>query len=471
MSEIIAHPWMSQETPGVLFYSAPTIHDLARPFASVGDIDPDVLESLSIICGRHQDVLELQGDLLSPPGEGAFAKAFYYLLVRHRERTLKENGIRMDIDGLEGKTVTKQYVRPASRATLEAHAEMGEGFTPRQSRPGRKAPPTSPLPPIPPYAAKRHLSVDGSAEPPRSRAPSPLGPRAQKYRPASTPLDAMESTAPSLLPPLPQPRYQADRASLLPTRPRAPLRSRTQPAPTPAEYVPDQLMLPEMPLYDSPVQGYAPFAPVAPASNFQYTPYTPPSSAYSVPSSAPPTTAIFAPTPVRPGQPGALPAFAHPVGNVPPTIPEHSLDQISMMSSQIHTSRFDGPERRGSRPFGARERARTYGIQGSELLDAADLDPSTPKYGKHRRADTTGPRLKENVDKENWSERISKTPGAMLKVVSSKRTGTNEHTGHGLGLGRTGALINMNVDAPLSKPDDLGKKTRRGRRKSRSHLN
>ena len=118
MADILAHPWLEGTTPGILYVPAPPVSELAKPLPSALHIDRDIFDSLCVIWGRHADVDCIRADLLIPAVQGTLAKAFYYLLQKHREQTMGEHGILMDIDQLlntEGKVVTKQYAAPRSK--------------------------------------------------------------------------------------------------------------------------------------------------------------------------------------------------------------------------------------------------------------------------------------------------------------------------------------------------------------------
>ncbi|KXN91564.1 Serine/threonine-protein kinase HSL1 [Leucoagaricus sp. SymC.cos] len=100
--EILIHPWLTTnystcETPdsGVVMLMPPlppSPSELARPIASPADIDRELLASLKIIWGKHADPDgdNIVRDLCSPPGFGIHAKAFYFLLGRYREETLRK---------------------------------------------------------------------------------------------------------------------------------------------------------------------------------------------------------------------------------------------------------------------------------------------------------------------------------------------------------------------------------------------
>ena len=110
MADILVHPWLDGATPGITYVPAPPVSELAKPLQSARHIDRDLFQSLCVIWGRHADYDHIKADLLSPAGEGTLAKAFYFLLQKHRERTMEEHGILMDdILKSPGKVVVKQY--------------------------------------------------------------------------------------------------------------------------------------------------------------------------------------------------------------------------------------------------------------------------------------------------------------------------------------------------------------------------
>ncbi|ETW77987.1 hypothetical protein HETIRDRAFT_324951, partial [Heterobasidion irregulare TC 32-1] len=86
MPEILAHPWLANPTPGVVYVPAPSVAELARPLRSPEHIDKDVLEYLCVVWGRLAEAEQVKSDLLSPAGQGTLAKAFYFLLQKHREK-------------------------------------------------------------------------------------------------------------------------------------------------------------------------------------------------------------------------------------------------------------------------------------------------------------------------------------------------------------------------------------------------
>ncbi|KAA1472090.1 Pkinase-domain-containing protein [Dentipellis sp. KUC8613] len=184
--DILAHPWLQNPTPGVLCVPAPSVTELARPLRSAGHIDPDVLECLTVIWGRHGDIDKVKSELLSTAGNGMLAKAFYFLLQKHRERTYEEHGIFMDVDcgAIGEKAITKLYLSPLSKKprplSLESTLSASRMLPPPMER-GISAP-SSYQPPSP------NTLSPGSVSPGRrSRPPSPAGPREHRRRPVSTP--------------------------------------------------------------------------------------------------------------------------------------------------------------------------------------------------------------------------------------------------------------------------------------------
>ncbi|GJE85232.1 serine/threonine-protein kinase [Phanerochaete sordida] len=190
MTEVLEHPWLQSTTPGITYVPAPPVSELARPLPSARHIDRDLFHSLCVIWGRHADYEQIKADLLSPAGEGVLAKAFYFLLQKHRERTMEEHGILMDdILKSPGKVVIKQYATPKYR---KGESEIIQSTKPPRptistlSEPAasacRSPSPVRPLqmPGLPAIAMERTAS--------RDHPPSPVGPRPQRPRPTSSPV-------------------------------------------------------------------------------------------------------------------------------------------------------------------------------------------------------------------------------------------------------------------------------------------
>jgi hypothetical protein len=174
MAEILEHPWMKTDTPRVFYVPAPSVEELARPIQSQAHIDRDLFESLCVIWGRHAEPNCIKDDLLSPPGQGTLAKAFYFLLQKHKEKSLSDHGIVMDVNETLGdKVVHKHYLAPRPRESWKIDLDTPLA-TPRAVAHDRRVLMLD----IP--------TTEGSPQS-RIRTPSPIGPRAQKPRPTSSP--------------------------------------------------------------------------------------------------------------------------------------------------------------------------------------------------------------------------------------------------------------------------------------------
>ncbi|KAI1788670.1 Pkinase-domain-containing protein [Ganoderma leucocontextum] len=250
MTDVLVHPWLEGNTPGITYVPAPPISELARPLPSALHIDRDLFESLCIIWGRHADVDSIQTDLLSPPGQGTLAKAFYFLLQKHREMTMEEHGILMDIEEVlntQGKIITKHYAAPRSKPTGRRSLELALSAptipVPKYLRPDRPAPAPPTRTPSPSAAAAVVSVSDAERPASRSRPSSPLGPRPPKSRlPIGRASGANPSRATSPPPPfIPNPDTARARSqtvdSVLETREKAPIGSPSRARqPTPPQH-------------------------------------------------------------------------------------------------------------------------------------------------------------------------------------------------------------------------------------------
>ncbi|KAG2031418.1 hypothetical protein BDR03DRAFT_928036 [Suillus americanus] len=180
--EIMAHPWFNKPTPGIVYVPAPSVVELALPLPSAARIDPDLLESLRVIWGRHGDIEMIKADLLSSPGEGTLAKAFYFLLQHYREQTLKDYGIILDVGetpvspGM--KVITKQYMSPPPKRSVDSDAYS------LRLQSIRDAPLPPSRTPSPQQRSPASPFLDGAS---RARPPFPIGPRPPRVRPMSSP--------------------------------------------------------------------------------------------------------------------------------------------------------------------------------------------------------------------------------------------------------------------------------------------
>ncbi|KAF8265834.1 kinase-like domain-containing protein [Lactarius quietus] len=203
--DILVHPWFTQDTPGIIYVPAPTVVELARPIPSTAYIDPDVFEYLCVIWGRYADPNTITAELLSPAGSGTLTKAFYFLLQQHRSSMLEERGIFMDIDepsllNARGeKFVTRLYMAPLSKKPRPLSADSTPAPISRFA--------------FPPHTPDECMSTAPPAYQPtwaqgqvrRTRPSSPVGPRAHRPRPISSPPPAhahshASVTAPNMTP-------------------------------------------------------------------------------------------------------------------------------------------------------------------------------------------------------------------------------------------------------------------------------
>ncbi|KAG0696588.1 kinase-like domain-containing protein [Suillus ampliporus] len=220
---IMAHPWFNKPTPGIVYVPAPSVVELALPLPSAARIDPDLLQSLRVIWGKHGDTEIIKADLLSPAGEGTLAKAFYFLLQHYREQTLKDHGIILDVGASPVspgmKVITKQYMSPPPKRSADADATSTYSLRLQSSRDAPPPPSRTPSPP----PGLVHPSSNGTS---RARPPSPIGPRLPRVRPMSSPVREAPThhrsmkvghviTEPANTHPEPQHRTRASTVSLL----------------------------------------------------------------------------------------------------------------------------------------------------------------------------------------------------------------------------------------------------------------
>ncbi|KAI0696823.1 kinase-like domain-containing protein [Cytidiella melzeri] len=196
MNEILNHPWLEGYTPGITYVPAPPVLELAQPLRSAIHIDRDLFQSICVIWGRHADKDSIRAELCSPEGEGTLAKAFYFLLHKHRERTMEEHGILMDdILKSPGKVVTKQYSAPKSRIrSVPADVPVKTAMLPVRASRGHAPLPSRTPSPNPPVQLTITPVTERTTV--RDHPPSPIGPRPHRPRPTSSPVgDARMSGA------------------------------------------------------------------------------------------------------------------------------------------------------------------------------------------------------------------------------------------------------------------------------------
>lgn len=187
MSEILVHPFLQHSTTGITYVPAPSISELDKPLRSKVLVKQDLLSCLLLICaGSKYD--EIVSELLSPPGQGSLIKALYYLLAKHRERTLEEYGMQsmFSDDGFN----IRHYNAPPmkGRAVVISVADPVPGGS-------SLAPSVAQVPDSSQSSPSNHLkSPSASSGSSRTRPASPLGPRnphsshiSHKSRRASSP--------------------------------------------------------------------------------------------------------------------------------------------------------------------------------------------------------------------------------------------------------------------------------------------
>ncbi|KAF7325938.1 Protein kinase domain-containing protein [Mycena kentingensis (nom. inval.)] len=189
--EIFKHPWLLSSSrtqvaaPALLKTPPlpPSPSTLARPLAHPSLIDDDLLASLRIIWGRHADPHgeSIKRDLCLPSGQGVHAKAFYFLLGRHREESLKNRHGDGDVlDQLENPPFDLGWELELNKHLKPYDLPMPPPRSSHQRAATAGVPAVSGLaPPV----MLRQQTVASS----RDRPPSPLGPRARSWKVSHNP--------------------------------------------------------------------------------------------------------------------------------------------------------------------------------------------------------------------------------------------------------------------------------------------
>lgn len=205
MSEILTHPFLQHATSGITYVAAPSISELDKPLRSKALVKQDLLSSLLLICaGSSYD--EIISELLSPPGQGPLIKTLYFLLARHRERTLEEYGMQslFSNDGFN----IKHYMAPPLKIEANIMPFADPVIADKSSLSSTSQTPSS----------SAYAPTGGSLKSPstssghsRTRPASPLGPRSphssyisHKARRASSPHISAD------IPGLPESRHAGD---------------------------------------------------------------------------------------------------------------------------------------------------------------------------------------------------------------------------------------------------------------------
>ncbi|KAF7316312.1 Protein kinase domain-containing protein [Mycena indigotica] len=186
--EILVHPWLLSSTAPLTTDSLliktpplpPSPSTLARPLGHPSLIDQDLFASLRIIWGRHADAQgeSIKRDLCSPAGQGIHAKAFYFLLGRHRDESLRTR---------DGNSNTDDALDQLGSPTFDLGWELDlnkhlQPYALKSRRPTsshqRATTVVAPISGLAPPIVSRTPSVVSS----RDRPPSPVGPRARSTR-------------------------------------------------------------------------------------------------------------------------------------------------------------------------------------------------------------------------------------------------------------------------------------------------
>ncbi|KAJ7064857.1 kinase-like domain-containing protein [Mycena amicta] len=187
--EILAHPWLlspstslAGDTPLVKTPPLPpSPSTLARPLGHPSMIDPDLFASLRIIWGRHADPRgeSIKRDLCSPIGQGVHAKAFYFLLGRYHEESLRTR---------DGITTSPSLFNELENPSFDLgwQLDLNKHLRPYdlkpQRAPGSHQRATTVVPPISGLAPPI-MSCTPTVVSSRERPPSPVGPRTRSWRP------------------------------------------------------------------------------------------------------------------------------------------------------------------------------------------------------------------------------------------------------------------------------------------------
>ncbi|KAF8069006.1 kinase-like domain-containing protein, partial [Lyophyllum atratum] len=207
--EILSHPWLHSPPPTpvsaeqqaaelAIMRLPPSPSTLARPIASPSLIDPELLASLRVIWGRHTDPKgdSIKRDLCSPAGHGVHAKAFYFLLSRYREDSLRNSleetrnhgqlETKLDIGSMK---FNLGWELDLSSANKRYAGNRNSMLAVEASAPSRtRSPAAMAISGLGPPVLRRAGSASSSSSS-RDRASSPAGPRAPIHPTGRTGMD------------------------------------------------------------------------------------------------------------------------------------------------------------------------------------------------------------------------------------------------------------------------------------------
>ncbi|KAI0729861.1 Pkinase-domain-containing protein [Fomitopsis betulina] len=435
MAQVLAHPWLEGATPGITYIPAPPVSELARPLPSALHIDRDLFESLCVIWGRHADVDEIHADLLSQPGQGTLAKAFYFLLLKHRERTMEEHGILMDLDEVltgTGKVVTKQYSTPGSRRSTHLEPQdLNRQSQPQHLRSTRAAPapPSSSPSPKPAFTVMADVLMERA--PSRAHPPSPMGPRPQKARPVSLVSPLVARPQSSFAVPTRQP-FQADAPGV--NSPQSPAQAHAQ-----SLFLPFQSRGLPVPMR----RGSAPIPGPRVSTVFSSNN----NAGHRASAALPSYGVIHSPVPVRANAASVLPMITAP--RVQDLHLQRNLDQYAQM---VNTQAASWNAARPSAPPPA-------DTDVPEAMDIADVPMQVEEDIHQHRHDSNEAHCNMVVDdKENWNAGVP-------------RTRTHSHdNGGGLGFGQSVPMAKEMGNIVFFNEPQTGKAPKKDRRSRPSAL-
>ncbi|THG99159.1 hypothetical protein EW026_g3145 [Hermanssonia centrifuga] len=185
VAEILKHPFYTSQAPKVMPCDVPSLDDIARPLASVGAIDPDILANLKTLWPGVSDV-KISENLIND--KQTWEKGVYHLLDRYRAKQLE------NYDDEEERLAERRREKKANRREQRARIAA-------ENIPPRTGPPT-------PRRARRANPSDSPTAPRRLRQVTAIG--SDIFAPEAS----NTSEAASHLPPVVVPEIQDKRIQL-----------------------------------------------------------------------------------------------------------------------------------------------------------------------------------------------------------------------------------------------------------------
>lgn len=126
--EILSHPFCTSQPLKAVNEDIPTLEQLARPLASAGDVDQDILANLRTLWRNVSDE-QLIRNLTSD--ENTWDKAVYHLLVRYRDKHLENYD--EDEEKFEERRKVKQHKKAQAKSAAESHPPRAGRPTPSRA--------------------------------------------------------------------------------------------------------------------------------------------------------------------------------------------------------------------------------------------------------------------------------------------------------------------------------------------------